>query len=341
MAEFLTDYGLFLAKTVTLVIALLAAAGGIVALSFRAREKTKGELEITSLNAKLEAMASILKGAIFSKEERKEDVKARKAAKKEKKRQVKLGPEEHRKRLFVLSFHGDIRATEVTELRESITAVLGVATPRDEVVVRLESPGGLVHTYGLAASQLVRIRERNIPLTVVVDKVAASGGYLMACVADRVLAAPFAVLGSIGVLAQLPNFHRLLKKHDIDFEQVMAGEYKRTLTVFGQNTDKAREKFQQELEDTHLLFKDFVKEYRPRVDIERLATGEHWYGSRALQLKLVDELRTSDDYLLEQSQGADLYEVNYHMKKPLGERLSSLVEETAHRVLGGRIVGPL
>ena len=108
--------------------------------------------------------------------------------------------------------------------------------------------------YGLAASQMQRIRDKKLKLTVCVDKVAASGGYMMAVVADKIIAAPFAVLGSIGVLAQVPNFHRLLKKHDVDFEMLTAGKYKRTLTMFGENTDKGREKFQEDIEDTHVLF---------------------------------------------------------------------------------------
>ena len=105
------------------------------------------------------------------------------------------------------------------------------------------------------------------------DKVAASGGYMMACIGDRILSAPFAVLGSIGVVAQIPNLHRLLKKHDVDYEVLTAGEYKRTLTVFGENTDKGRQKFQEDLELTHVLFKDFVSRYRPQLDIDQVLGG--------------------------------------------------------------------
>ena len=236
--------------------------------------------------------------------------------------------------MFVLDFHGDIRASQVAELRETITSVLQVSEPGDEIVVRLESPGGQVHGYGLAASQLARIREHNINLTVAVDKVAASGGYMMACVADRILAAPFAILGSIGVVAQIPNFHRLLQRHDIDFEQHTAGPYKRTLSLFAENTEEGRKKFQEELEDTHELFKSFVKEHRPRVNIDELATGEHWYGTRALDHKLVDEIRTSDDYLMTRAQGADIYAVRYEEKKNLGEKLNVVFTRVADRWLG-------
>jgi serine protease SohB len=223
--------------------------------------------------------------------------------------------------VFVLNFHGDIRASALASLREEVTAVLTVAQPEDEVMLRLESSGGLVHAYGLAAAQLLRIRDRRLKLTVAVDKVAASGGYLMACVADRIIAAPFAILGSIGVIAQLPNFNRLLKKHDIDYEQFMAGEYKRTVTLFGENTDKGRHKFQEEIEATHALFKDFVRNHRPQLDLDQVATGEYWYGTRALEHRLADELRTSDDYLLDASAGAEVYEVTYTGKKPWLARL--------------------
>ena len=204
-----------------------------------------------------------------------------------------------------------------------LTAILTVADKKDEVVIILESGGGPVHGYGLGASQLKRIRDKEIKLTAAVDKVAASGGYMMACVADNIIAAPFAIIGSIGVLAQIPNFHRLLKKMDIDFEQITAGDYKRTLTLFGENTDKDREKFKEELEDTHRLFKEFVKDSREKVDIDKIATGEHWYGKRAIDLNLVDELITSDDYLSKAAKEADIFEVKYERKKPVTEKLFS------------------
>jgi serine protease SohB len=228
----------------------------------------------------------------------------------------------------VLNFHGDIKATGVSSLREEISAILSLARPEDEVLLRLENAGGLVHEHGLAASQLQRIRDRNIPLTIAVDKVAASGGYMMACVGNRILAAPFAVLGSIGVLAQIPNFHRLLDRHGIDFELVKAGEFKRTLTLFGENTDKERVKMQESLEDLHTQFKEFVTEYRPGVDITRVATGEYWHGVPALQLGLIDELMTSDDYLLTASSSSDLYEVRYTAKRTLPERVIGSFQST-------------
>ncbi|PKM21310.1 MAG: protease SohB, partial [Gammaproteobacteria bacterium HGW-Gammaproteobacteria-14] len=233
----------------------------------------------------------------------------------------------------VLDFDGDVRASAVDNLRREISAVLQIAEGKDEVLVRLESPGGMVHSYGLAASQLRRITSQGVTLTVCVDQVAASGGYMMACIADKIVAAPFAVLGSIGVVAQIPNFHRLLKKNDIDIELLTAGEYKRTLTMFGQNTDGDRAKFQEELEDTHSLFKDFVRDNRRGLDISRVATGEHWYGLRALDLGLVDELMTSDEYLLRRSKEADLFEVSWQVKRTLAERLGLGAEAAMERVV--------
>ena len=216
--------------------------------------------------------------------------------------------------------------------------MLGVAEPgRDEVVVRLESGGGLVHAYGLAAAQLDRIRNKGVRLTACVDKVAASGGYMMACVADRIVASPFAVVGSIGVVAQLPNFHRFLKKNDVDFEVLTAGEHKRTLTIFGENTDKGRQKFLEDLEETHGLFKEYVAERRPQLDIAKVSNGDIWFGKRALEVQLVDELKTSDEYLIEASERADVVSVTFQRKRTLPEKLGLAVgaalEHTVWRLL--------
>ena len=226
------------------------------------------------------------------------------------------------KRMYVIDFDGDIHASGVDALREEVTAILATANQGDEVMVRLESPGGLVHSYGLAASQLKRIRDAGLRLTISVDQVAASGGYMMACVADDLVAAPFAVVGSIGVVAEIPNFNRLLQKANIDYEQHTAGQYKRTLTMFGQNTTVSREKFKQELEETHQLFKTFIHENRPNLDLDKVATGEHWYGRQALELGLVDKLQTSDDVILDALNSMDVYSIKYEIRKPLTERLS-------------------
>jgi len=315
--EFLSEYGMFLIKTITIVVAIIAAAGGLIAVSMRGQTAHKERLEVKHLNRHYEDLAYALQAVMLHKKAFKQV--ARKLKKRHKSEQK--GEHNHSRRLFVLNFNGDLRGSAVNSLREEITAILTVAKPEDEVLVRLESSGGLVHAYGLAASQLQRLRDKSLKLTVAVDKVAASGGYLMACVAERIIAAPFAVIGSIGVIAQFPNFNRLLKKNEIDFELFTAGEYKRTMTLFGENTEQGREKFREEIEDVHVLFKEFVQTHRPTLDIAQVATGEHWYGQRALELNLVDELRTSDDYLLEASQTANLYQVTYTGKKTWVERL--------------------
>jgi serine protease SohB len=278
----------------------------------------EGQLDVRNLNQKYEQMKLILNSVILNKKAYKKSLKEVKT--KHKLEQKKADTAQDRPRMFILNFKGDIRASEVSSLREEVTAILSVAEANDEVLVKLESGGGTVHGYGLAASQLKRIRNRNIKLTVAVDKVAASGGYMMACVANHIISAPFAIIGSIGVLAQLPNFHRLLKKHNIDFEQISAGKYKRSLTIFGNNTEDDREKLKQELEDTHDLFKQFVKDNRDAIDIDLISTGEHWYGTRALELNLVDEIMTSDDFLSNAVNTVDLYELEYVRKKPVMEK---------------------
>ncbi|MGH1374609.1 MAG: protease SohB [Cellvibrionaceae bacterium] len=340
--EFLTEYGLFLAKSVTIVITVLIIIGFAMSAGQKHKGDEKGHIEITRLNDKYEATVEALKDVIVDEATRKEQIKAQekkdkaeaKARKKNSKKALESdAPDETKPRVFVLNFDGDIKASAVENIREEITSVLGVASENDEVVVRLESGGGMVHSYGLASSQLDRIKKQNIPLTVCVDKVAASGGYMMACVADKILAAPFAIMGSIGVVAQLPNFHRLLKKNNIDFEMLTAGEHKRTLTMFGENTDKDREKFVEDLEDTHDLFKGFVTEHRPAVNIDEVANGDVWYGKRALDNHLVDELMTSDEYINNRVKSADVFEVEYTHRKTLQEKLGITVQGAADRLI--------
>lgn len=238
-------------------------------------------------------------------------------------------------KVYVLDFHGDMKATAVQPLREEINALLTIAEKEDEVILRLESSGGLVHAYGLAASQLARIKEAGLKLTVCIDKVAASGGYMMACVADKILSAPFAVVGSIGVVAQVPNFHDFLEKHNVDVEIFTAGKYKRTVTMFGENKEENKQKFQEELEQTHTLFQDFVSQYRPQLELEKVATGEHWYGTDALNLKLVDELKTSDSYILELMKKHDIYVICSQQKPTLAEKLG--LTKTAQTIVNSAI----
>lgn len=335
MLEWISDYGLFLAKGLT--VAFLVAM--VVMVLSRARREggpglETGHLQVETLNERYRAEADALRALVWDDAAWKEERKARKARAKAERKQARGGDAPARARVFVLQFHGDMAASAVTHLRHEISALLAVAdAARDEVVVLLESPGGMVHGYGLAASQLVRLRDAGLRLTVCVDKVAASGGYLMACIASQLLAAPFAIIGSIGVVAQIPNIHRLLKKNDIDIELMTAGEYKRTLTMLGENTEAGRRKFQQDLEDTHVLFKDFVQQWRPQVDLTQVGTGEHWYGRQAVDLQLVDALRTSDDYLRARAADADLFALHWITRKTLAQRLGLAAEEASDRLL--------
>jgi serine protease SohB len=326
--EFLADYASFLAKTVTLVVAIVVILVTIATLRGKGRRRSAGQLQVTKLNDFYKALRERLEQSLLDKDRlkalRKEQTKALKKDKKQ---------AEPKSRVYVLDFDGDIKASATESLRHEITALLTLATEKDEVVLRLESGGGMVHSYGLASSQLARIRQAGIPLTICIDKVAASGGYMMACIGDKIISAPFAILGSIGVVAQLPNVNRLLKKHDIDFEVLTAGEYKRTLTVFGENTEKGREKFQQDLDITHALFKNFVANYRPQLAIDEVATGEIWLGVAALDKQLVDELKTSDEYIGERAKTAEVFHLHYVQRKSLQERMGMAASGSVDRLL--------
>ncbi|HAT1569759.1 TPA: protease SohB [Kluyvera cryocrescens] len=335
--ELLFQYGLFLAKIVTVVVAIAVIAVLIINLTQRKRQR--GELRITNLSEQHKEMQEDLAVALLDGPQQKLWHKAQKKklkleakAAKAKAKQGEIDAS-HKPRVWVIDFKGSMDAHEVSSLREEITAVLTVATPQDQVVVRLESPGGVVHGYGLAASQLQRIRDKQIPLTVAVDKVAASGGYMMACVANKIVAAPFAILGSIGVVAQIPNLNRFLKNKDIDIELHTAGQYKRTLTLLGENTDEGRQKFREELNETHHLFKDFVKEMRPSLDIDQVATGEHWYGSQAQEKGLVDEVGTSDELLLGLMDGRDVISVRFMQRKKMMDRFTGSAAESADNLM--------
>ncbi len=318
MIEFLFEYGLFFLKVLTFVVAIVVILVTITGLS--SREGVQHDLSIDSLNDKYRDMRDILRQAVLSKHEWKVISKEQKKAKKKEDKDAPEG-EEARKRIYVINFVADLRASATDSLREEVSAVLSVARPVDEVVICIENPGGTVHDHGFAASQLQRIRSKEIPLVVIVDKVAASGGYLMACVANRIIAAPFAIVGSVGVIAQVPNFNRALESHGVDYEQVTAGKYKRTVTMFGKNTDEDRAKLKEELEEVHHLFKSMVAGYRPDMDIDSIATGEHWYGTQAIEMGLVDELGSSDDYLMSATEEADLYGVTYKGKQTLLQKI--------------------
>lgn len=313
---FFAEYGLFLAKTATIIVGILIILSMLFSLKAKTKADADGMLTIKHRNKKYDEMSAIMHEQI--------ETKAESKARKKKLKENKKDKAQTKKKIFVIRFDGDLKASAVDDLREIITAVLLTATTDDEVLLCLESAGGVVHGYGLAASQLQRLRDANISLTVAIDKVAASGGYMMACVGSNIIAAPFAIIGSIGVIAQLPNFHRLLEKNNIDFEQITAGEYKRTLTVFGKNTKEGREKLQSEINETHELFKTFVRTHRPQINIDEVATGEHWFAIQCVEKKLVDSLQTSDQYLLTKKESHHIYDLDFKIKQSLAKKLNFL-----------------
>jgi len=325
--DILTGYGIFVLEILTVLLVILVIVSLII--SHRQNNKVKvGELEIKDLLEEFDSQVRVLRDFNFSEEELKQQAKAEKKAEKQraKKRKEKLKKgetvdDEKKGCVYILDFHGDISASETTALREEISAILSVAKPEDEVLLRLESPGGIVHDYGFAASQLARLKQKGIKLTIAVDKVAASGGYMMACIADKIVSAPFAIIGSIGVVAQIPNIHRLLKKYDVDVDVMTAGEFKRTVTMLGENTEKGKQKFQ------------FVLQNRPHLDIDKIATGEHWFGTQALELKLVDEITTSDDLILDKMKEKRVLAVKYRLKKSLIKKLGRQAEESLANII--------
>ncbi len=316
----LESIGIFAAETFLILFAIIAIIMAIAFVASRAASQ-KSEIEIELLHDKYKNVGSLLKEYTLSKSEKKELRKKQKIESK----QSEDKSRSHEKKIFLIDFDGDVKASAVENMREEITAVLTCATPEDEVVVRIESPGGVVHGYGFAASQLLRIREKNIPLTVCIDKVAASGGYLMSVTANKIIAAPFAIVGSIGVVAQVPNLHKLLKKHDVDVREYTAGEFKRTVSLLGEITPKGEEKFKQQLEDVHVLFKGFVQKFRPQLKIAEIATGEYWYGEQALTLNLVDQLGTSDDYLMSFAEKHQIIKIKFEQHESLSEKISGIL----------------
>ncbi|MBV2168644.1 MAG: protease SohB [Bdellovibrio sp.] len=322
----LQSIGVFAAQTFLILFAILAVIIVIAIIASKASGH-KDEIQVELIHKKYKNFRNLLKSQTLSKTERKEMKKKLKEERKAHETQTR----DHEKKIFLIDFNGDIKASAVENLREEVTAVLTLATPQDEVVVRVESPGGVVHGYGLAASQLLRIRDKQIPLTVCVDKVAASGGYLMSCTAHKILCAPFAIVGSIGVVAQVPNLHRVLKRYDVDYKEYTAGEFKRTVSLLGEITEKGEEKFKEQLEDTHVLFKSFVHKFRPQLNLSEVATGEYWYGEQALTKGLVDEIRTSDDYLLGLSEKHQIVKVTYEHHESLSQKLTGIIGKAFHK----------
>lgn len=329
---FLMAYGIFAAKTLTVVIAILIVVAVVTAIRRHGKEEEDNKLKVTSLNEHYDDMREQLLAEILDKKAWKAHLKAQKKAQK----QAEKSDKTEKPRLFVLDFDGDIDASAVEGLREHLSVVIQTAQAQDEVLLRLESGGGYVHSYGLAASQLARLRQHGIRLTVVVDKIAASGGYMMACVADELIAAPFAIIGSVGVIGAVPNFRDLLERNHIHYEQHTAGKHKRSLTVFGENTDEDREQFQKELNETHALFKQHIAEMRPQLDVESIATGETWYGVQALQRGLIDTVQTSDDYLLAHCGSHQML----HLTEEIPDTLADKIKRKFLGKAEGRITAP-
>lgn len=304
MGEFLFEIGIFASKIFILIILLggIATIFGSV-LSEHKKWKKKKKLEVEDIGENLQNYRLKIQSFTHHAKTVKKQIKAIKKQKKD--------DNDDKTRVYILDFKGDIEASQVHLLREEISILLKTADPKkDEVIVRLNNRGGLVHNHGLGASQLQRLRDHGFHLTVCVDEVAGSGGYLMACVAHKILAAPFAVIGSIGVLAQIPNFYRFLQKQNVDYEEHYAGEHKRTLTLFGKATDEKREKLREQLEEIHTHFKNYIIKYRPKVDLSKIATGEHWLGIKAKELGLVDDIAVSDDYILSLLNEKKVYQIN-------------------------------
>lgn len=349
--EYLIQYGMFFAKVATIVVAIIIVLGAIVASGSRHKKSAKkGVIRVTQLNDHFDEMRETLRESVLDKDQLKKIHKQEKKAAKAELKQTKIKEKEkskteegsesdspavidRKKRSYVLNFKGDIAAEAVTSLREEITAILTLAEKADEVILRLESPGGMVHAYGLASSQLLRIKNAGIPLTICVDKVAASGGYMMACLADKLVSAPFAIIGSIGVLVQLPNFHRVLKKNDVDYEIISAGEFKRTLSTFGEITKKGKAKVQEDVETIHGIFKQWVKDHRPSVEIDKISTGETWVGMQAKERYMVDEIKTSDECILAACETADVFEVEFELKKSMQDKLGAAIPGVVEKVL--------
>lgn len=319
--EFLIDYGSFLLKTISFII--IISLPFIFLFSSKSKDSSpSGSLKITNLSDKFDAMAGAVKSLSLSKAEKKQLIKKKKKDLKAKKNKAIPKP------VYVLNFNGDIEASSVENLKEEITAILKSDTKCQELVLRLESPGGTVIGYGLCAAQLQRLRDAGIKVTACVDKVAASGGYMMACVCNKIVSSPFAIIGSIGVVAAIPNFHKILKKNDVDYELHTAGEYKRTITMFGETTPAGRKKFKEHLEEIHILFKDHIKKFRPNLDMKKIATGETWEGIKALEEGLVDEISTSDEYLLNLSKKHEIFEISYVTKQNIQDKLSFFITKT-------------
>jgi len=327
--ETLAQLGLFLGQTLIIVIAIIAILVTMAAIALKNKGSKSFEIEI--LNDKYEEQKESLQEILLSEDDLKKVKKEQKTIAKEKDKSTKQNS-------YLVDFlKGDVEASAVEHFKEEISTIINVAKKDEEVILRIESPGGVVHGYGLAAAQILRLRDAGLHVTVCVDKVAASGGYLMSCVAHQIIASPFAIIGSIGVVAQVPNFNKLLKKYDVDFKEYTAGDYKRTVSLFGEITEKGEAKFKEQLEATHVLFKDFVGQFRPQLNLAEVATGEYWYGQQAIAKKLIDKIQTSDDYILNKIKTHQVIKISFEKKPTLSDKLSGALSK-AFEMAFSRIV---
>ena len=313
--DYLYDISLFFLKSLIIVVGLLIVILIPMIQSQKKKASKKKKLELENLKDRFKPYIQEFYQTYLNKKNYKNYLKQ---LKKEK------PPEKEKPNSFLISFTGDKMATQVESLRDEVSLILKIAKPEDEVILLLESPGGAVASYGLAASQLVRLRDK-LKLTICVDTVAASGGYLMASTGHQIISAPFALIGSIGVLFQTPNIHEFLKKRDISFEEVTAGKYKRTITPFGKITEEKKQKLQEQIDLVYLQFKNFLKEYRKDLDFEKVATGEVWLGAEALKLHLVDKIQCSDDYIMEALKTRNVYKIKLKEEKKLWEKFTKKI----------------
>ncbi len=209
-------------------------------------------------------------------------------------------------RLAVLRFQGlrDLNASGDQRLSEAIDEVLVNRDHFEEAVVIIDSPGGTTHGYGHAYALLERLSASGLKVTACIDRIGASGGYLMALPADRILAGPFAIVGSVGVVAGIPNVKRLLEEKGVSYRLFVAGDKKRVVHFADDDGPEVREYMDEKLAGIHTQFLQAVEKHRgDRVKLDEVRSGDHWSAEESVEkgLGLVDELQTSAEYLLERN----------------------------------------
>lgn len=244
----------------------------------------------------------------------------------------------------VLRFEGDTMATGRQDFARMVDEVLHNKERIQRVIVVVNSPGGGVSVYGQMFAGMERMRNAGVDVTACVDTYAASGGYLMSVPAQRIIAAPFAMVGSIGVVSEFMNFNKLLRRLGVEPMTITAGELKRTVTPLSEVTEENKAAYKAQLEAIHRQFIAVVKKYR-EVDADRVCTGNHWTAAESVELKLnlVDGLATSQEYLFEANQTEDLVTIsklqNPYEKSVLGlaRRFIHLVADEVSERFSGRL----